>query len=143
MRGACVWTALVATFLLGGCPATTQPGSRSDPNAPQPNWLDGDWLANATSPDQSVTGCLTITSGKVTVLGHGCEGEKMPILAAPAATYTDTAASVSVTVIGPDNLTMVVNMHLTEADANRLTGTITTLSLGRAPFIGSVTLQRR
>ena len=143
MRGACVWAVLLTMFLLGGCPATTQPGSTSDPNAPQPSWLDGDWLANATSPDQSVTGCLTITSGKVTTWGHGCEGEKMPILAAPTATYTDNTASVSVTVIGPDNLTMVVNMHLTEADANRLTGTITTLSLGRAPFIGSVTLQRR
>lgn len=132
---------LVATLscVLGGCPASST--STQDPAAA--TWLNGDWEATAAGTDQVVDGCLTITDGKVTEWGHGCDGDAMSIVSAPQATVSDAGATVAVTVLNTDGALLHITMRLAQVNDDLLTGTINTVSLRLAPFIGAVTLQRR
>ena len=140
---------VLAATLLGGCPQSndTMAGDPNDPNeANDPNtaaWLDGDWMAIAVSSGESTTGCLTIAGGRVTVWGHGCAGEKMTILDAPAATVTGDNAVVTVSVVPTDGGLMTVTMRLKRNADDLLSGSITTVSVGSSPFLGTVTLTRR
>ena len=130
---------LLLALALGGCPSPT--ASDGDPTAL--DWLNGDWVATATMSGESVTGCVTITESRVTTWGHGCTGEDMTILDAPLAAAAGSTATVSVTVLNTSRLLMQVTMRVTPADDDLLTGSITTVTLGQAPFIGTVTLRRR
>ena len=139
MTPQCVWPATLIAFVLGGCPTDTT--SASDSTAP--DWLDGSWRATAITLGNSVTGCVTIAGGRVIAWGHGCTGEVMPILDAPTATFADATTAVAVTVRNTEGAIMQVKMQLSRVTDDLLTGSITTLTLGATPFIGTVTLQRR
>lgn len=140
---------VLAAALLGGCPQSSEPttGDPNDPNSvSDPNaaaWLNGNWMAVAVSTGESTTGCLTIATGRVAVWGHGCAGEKMAILDAPAATVTGDNAVVTVTVVPTDGGLMTVTMRLKRNTDDALSGSITTVSFGSSPFLGTVTLTRR
>lgn len=131
-------TAIVA-LLAGGCPTTSTPTGDTTPVA----WLDGQWVATASSGDQTVTGCLTISGNRVTVWGHGCSGETMPVLDNPLAAVTGSTAVVTVTVVPPGGQAMMINMRVTKASDDLLRGSITTFSVGVQSFVGTVTLTRQ
>jgi hypothetical protein len=130
---------VLLAILLGGCPT----GTTSDGDATPPDWLNGNWIATATATGESVSGCVTIAEGRITTWGHGCAGQNMSILDAPLATQAGNTTTVSVTVLNTSSLLMQVTMYLTKTNEDLLTGSITTVSLGQTPFIGTVTMQRR
>jgi hypothetical protein len=142
----------VALLCLAGCPstssedpnATTDPNTVTDPNAAAtPTWLDGDWVATATSAGESNSGCITITLGKVTKWGHGCAGQLRTLLATPAAVVSGDTANISVTVFSLTGGITIIDMQLLRVSDTLATGTITTVNLGSQPYLGSVTLTRQ
>lgn len=138
MPGKRIGLIIVLALILGGCPSDTT--SEADPTTL--DWLSGDWLATATATGESVSGCLTIGEGQVQTWGHGCTGENMTILDAPLATVSGSSATVAVTVLNTSGSLMQVTMYLTHTTDDLLTGSITTVSLGQAPYFGTVTLRR-
>ncbi len=139
---------LVAVLLLciAGCPATSSddPNATADPNATvTPTWLDGNWVATATSSGESTSGCITITLGKVTKWGHGCSGQLWTLVATPDAIVNGDTANISVTVFSLTGGITVIDMILLRTSDTMASGTITTVNLGGQPYVGAVTLARQ